>query len=799
MRRSPAPAQRSAGGARFRRKAGLAVVAALATAAFAARARAEDSPEANAAPAEDAPKVTWKARVEPGAVAPGGQGTLILEASLLKGVHVYATAKMLKVAPKAASGVSYGTPERSKPLNWTNPELPGDPPEDVYFDRIELKVPFTLASDAASPTPVGAAVTFSYCDEQECFPEVGVALGGEVPGPGGAAPPSPTPGGMALDPPAPPPPPGPPVEPPKEVTKVAIAPIDAGGAVVEAWWTPGVVKAVFKPHPHAHVYLRGAQDGMPVSLDGVSTDLKWDAAEVPEGEQSEEPVEASITYVVPPGTEDRAGQEVRVRLAWATCDDSGQCNAPERRIVTFTKEGAKVEIPVAVPRAPSGPTGERIPAAGRIYPDDPEDDGGRIEEKNWIEEKWERWGFLVLGLLFATGIGLAFTPCVLPLIPITVSIVGGGRADMPKARLVVLLTSYVAGLSLTFGVGGLLAGLLGGSVSTAFESPYFLWGLAGVFVFLSLGMFGVYELQPPQWMTRLQGGAKGGSVIGAFVLGSLAAFIASPCTGPVIVGMLVFTAKAGNAVIGFLMFLFLGLGMGAVLFAAGALNLLAKPGPWMVWVRYTFGVIMVAAALYYLASAERLVPPWLFAVGFALAVGVGVAVARHLVRGEGEEVPRAAKRGAILAVLLAAVTGLVAVMTRPPGGELGWVVVKDREALVAEVDKARAEGKSVVVDVWATWCAYCKKYDSVIEEDAELKKGFSRLRMIRIDVTEASEKERTDSLREAVGIPGGQPHMVFVTPKGFVRRSLTVKGWMGSDVVKELRERLQKLGALKEP
>src|SRR5439155_2706666 len=130
---------------------------------------------------------------------------------------------------------------------------------------------------------------------------------------------------------------------------------------------------------------------------------------------------------------------------------------------------------------------------------------------------------------------------------------------------------------------------------------------------------------------------KGGNVVGAFLFGGMAALIASPCTGPVIAGMIVFTAQSGNAALGFLMFVVLGLGMGAVFFAAGSLNLVMRPGPWMVWVRYGFGVLLVATALYYLRSAERISTWGVLAIGFSAAALVALGIGRHLTSKEGED------------------------------------------------------------------------------------------------------------------------------------------------------------------
>jgi thiol:disulfide interchange protein DsbD len=334
----------------------------------------------------------------------------------------------------------------------------------------------------------------------------------------------------------------------------------------------------------------------------------------------------------------------------------------------------------------------------------------------------------------------------------------------------------VAGLSVAFGTLGLVASLGGSSMSAAFVTPAATWAIAGIFALLAFGMMGVYEMQPPQWLMKVQGGAqgRGGSIVGAFLLGAVAAVLASPCTAPVVAGLLVFTAKEGNAVLGFIMFATLGLGMGAVLFAAGALNFAMRPGPWMVWVRYAFGVLLVGVALYYVANSELLSPVGVFVGGFAIAALAWFLIAWHLMRKEGAQRPEAQKRGFQVALLLVAITASVAFLTKPAPG-LEWTKVADVEHVKREVASARASGQPVVVDIWATWCFYCKRYESLINADDGLRAGFEKMKRLKIDVT---NDERND-LRRALGMRRGQPQMIFLDGQGRILQSAHLEGWQG--------------------
>jgi thiol:disulfide interchange protein DsbD len=326
-------------------------------------------------------------------------------------------------------------------------------------------------------------------------------------------------------------------------------------------------------------------------------------------------------------------------------------------------------------------------------------------------------------------------------------------------------------------------------VEAAFRNPGVIWGFAGFFLLMAFGMMGVFELQPPAFLEKARGGAqrKSGTIIGSFLLGAVAAVIASPCTGPVIVSMLAVTTKAGDPFLGFALFFTLGLGLGAVLFAAGSMNLLLRPGPWMVWVRYVFGILLAGVALYYVANSGLVSSTALFVGGFAIALFSWWAIARHLVKREGEQ-PRVANvRGAIIAVLLILTTGAVGLLTRPGGATPeGWIKVRDVAHLREEVDRARREGKAVVVDVWAIWCTYCKAYDKVIENDPYLRDAFDRMVRLKIDV----EKDPRLDLRAAVGLPSNQPLMAFFDTQGRIRRAADVLQWYGAEAASELRKRV---------
>ncbi len=561
-----------------------------------------------------------------------------------------------------------------------------------------------------------------------------------------------------------------------------------------------IATVLFTPDRGYHLYMPGWEGGeIPVEVTPLPDEgITWnEPAYEDEGDEITKPYAVTVHF-----TRD-GGKRLRIKASWQACDN--MCNSGDAVLVAEWVDASAVPPETSPVPVPVTPAVESPPSAPPLAPGERRTDPPTEETPFpvvhgdvlpgaatatgtafMVKGSW----FATLLLVFGFGVGLAFTPCVLPIIPLTISVIGGGAAGKAsRGRLTVMLTAYVLGLALTYGAAGAVSGSLGKAVDldAAFRMPVVVWAIAIFFLVLAAGMLGVFELQPPAWMERIRGGAaqKSGTLLGAFLLGALAAVIASPCTGPFVVAMLTYVATTGSAWTGFLLFFTLGLGMGAVFFAAGSLNLLARPGPWMVWVRYAFGVILVGVALYFLANAGVLTRVPLFVAGFAIALLTWALVERHLVKGEGERVAVARKRGALLAVSLAVVTGVVAHLTAMPEETLSWTRVKDVAELQAEVDRARAQSRPVIVDVWATWCGNCKDFDHVMETHASLRTKLADFVRIKIDETD----DKLPELRRAVGLPEqGQPRMAFIDPRGRIRRALDVAGLFQGDADLNARE-----------
>lgn len=736
-----------------------------------------------------------KASTEPAALAPGGSGTLVIEATLFEKLHIYATERggqqALTWKPIAVEGVTYDIAKAklSSHHEYVDPNF-GDT-FDVFETSFTIRVPVTVSTSVAAGTEVGVAVSYAGCTDEICYPPVKdqaakVALGGAGPAVvpangGGDAPANPN---VAANP----------------VKRKFQATFEksGGAAKVELSDDKSKVIVTFTPEFGHKLYrppLPGeSPEGKPVSVKPVeSQGVTWGEFEIEPGTYEESPftVEVPITF-------DETAREAVLDIEWQACTTGkfGTCLSPVPvKLSVVVGEGKGGESPdEPVPPTPPAP-----PTTGDVIFEVVRGDDIAASKDNYVQEFYKKYGLLVLLVVFGLGVGLAFTPCVLPIIPITVAVVTGGRTDLPRKRLLGLLSTYVAGMACTFGVVGAISALAGGSMSAAFQIPAVIWGIAGLFAALSFGMLGVVELQPPQWMTRMQGSAqqKGGSFVGAALLGALMALVASPCTGPFIVGMAVLTTQTGSPAFGFALFASMGLGMGAVMFAFGALNFALRPGPWMVWVRYGFGMLLFGGALYYVADGQLLVPPALYIVGLVVAALAWFLVSRHLVKAEGETPRIARSRGMKVGIMYLAATALVALLTRvPPLPDnvdpklVAFETVQDVDHLKRAVAESVQERRPTVIDVWGTWCHNCKVYSQFIIEDAQLRHEFSKVRRLKIDISE----DNRDDLRDALGIPRTiQPFFVFIDGKGRIRRAADVDRWYGEkeDSKEALIERLQ--------
>jgi thioredoxin:protein disulfide reductase len=381
---------------------------------------------------------------------------------------------------------------------------------------------------------------------------------------------------------------------------------------------------------------------------------------------------------------------------------------------------------------------------------------------------------VALGLIFAGGILTAMTPCVFPLIPITLAIFGA-KPEAGRTRAFLLALTYTFGMAALFSALGVAAVLGGKAFGSSLGNPWLMSGIAIVLVALSLSMFGIYEITVPAFMAARLQNVGGAGFAGAFGMGLVAGVLAAPCTGPVLSAILVYVATIQSVPKGAgLLFVYaLGVGVPFVFLATFSMKL-PKSGPWMDAVKSVLGLALVSLAFSYVRDAfpdvrtaleEPAAVP--YAAGArALAVAFGVLIGAINRSFHGSTADRALK----LAGTLLVVAGASYRAAAASGGVLEWT-----RDLDSAVKTAAAEKRPVLIDFFADWCEACKELDRKVYPDARVQAAAKRFVRVKIDGT--NDSDALDKLYERYGVQA-LPTVTFVDSKGTVLKDPKVTGYL---------------------
>ena len=367
---------------------------------------------------------------------------------------------------------------------------------------------------------------------------------------------------------------------------------------------------------------------------------------------------------------------------------------------------------------------------------------------------------LSLLIIFLGGLALNLTPCIYPLIPITIGFFVA-QGDGSSRWVFVLSLFYVLGMACTYSILGTAAALTGGLFGSALQNPLILIFIACVLVGLSLSMFGVYEITMPAFLNRIAGKSTQG-VLGAFLMGLTVGILAAPCIGPFIIGLLSYVGRQGDPVIGFRTFFVLALGMGTpFLFLAvisGSLKKLPRSGEWLVWVKKIFGFVLLGMAVYfvrYLISNELY---WLLQASIAAAGSIYLGWIET--SGKGLRGFRGIKWATGITGLL-----LSSYLVLAPGHlfshrqGIQWLEYDEKL-----LQKAIAQSKPVIIDFTADWCIPCRELEERTFSSPVVIAKAKQFVTVRVDLTHATRPE-SRSLMERYRIKG-VPTVVFLDQRG---------------------------------
>jgi thiol:disulfide interchange protein DsbD len=480
----------------------------------------------------------------------------------------------------------------------------------------------------------------------------------------------------------------------------------------------------------------------------------------------------------------QAGESI-LEVHYQGCSDDGFCYPPQTKQVkvsidknlSLTDVSIEEEAPIIAAPA-SSPTDE----VEQVFSSD-----------SWV---------LIVLSFFGFGLLLAFTPCVLPMVPILSGIIVGHGKDISTRKAFFLSLSYVLSMSFTYAVVGAVVALMGNNLQIAMQSPWAIGIFSIIFVLLSLSMFNVYELRLPlslqSKLANVTRGQSSGHYIGAAIMGSLSTLILSPCVTAPLIGALGYIAHTGNIVLGSVALFFLGLGMGTPLLLIGtsAGKLLPKAGRWMNGVKIFFGIVLLAMAVYLLS---RILPPVIVMVLWScLFIFSGVFLGA-LTRSRSNAAKFMQAAGIILLVyglliLIGASKGGTnplqplamnqgANINHPPGTKVVRTIAELKSAM------ENSQGKPIMLDFYADWCSSCKVIAATTLQNPQVLDALSHVLVLKVDLS-ANNLETKELLRHFNVV--APPSFLFIDSSGKELLNLRLVGEISGE---RLIENLNKVRA----
>ena len=553
-----------------------------------------------------------------------------------------------------------------------------------------------------------------------------------------------------------------------------------------------------------HTYAPGEELGVPIEI--VPKDapgIEWGEPEFPPHFTKNYPMlggdvklyEGEIQIVVPGKVTSEEGRRTSfvVEVSYAACTDTA-CLLPQSEALAGTWAAPGSE-PAAAGGSPTAPATTAPPSssapAGPAKGDDA--DFGRSLEGG------------LLGALFVAylwGLAASLSPCVYPMIPVTIAFFGGkGEGERSRSKKVALAVTYVAGIVLSYAVVGVVAARVGRDLGSLMANPFVVGGVAAVLIGMGLSLFGLFEMRIPSSLQQKLGSVEGDGLIGAFLTGAVMGLVAAPCVGPFAASILLYVAQRGEVVTGFLALGSFGAGIGTLfLVLALGVSELPSSGMWLIQVKKVFGYVLIGAGYYYVSL---LVPAGIGLAGWGLYLTIGGTMGGALE--PAEDSGMRAWKGLALAALVAGLYLVVAGVSQraplqgvssggaavaaSPAGEVRWL--HDIDSATAQ---AKAEGKPIFVDFYADWCIPCKQMEREVFPDATVRAELAAFVPAKLDCTDPDSPAaqlKTQGLGSLA-----MPYLAVFDAQGRPRPDLSHSGYLGVDEFRELLARARReLGA----
>ncbi|MBU0994655.1 MAG: protein-disulfide reductase DsbD [Proteobacteria bacterium] len=416
------------------------------------------------------------------------------------------------------------------------------------------------------------------------------------------------------------------------------------------------------------------------------------------------------------------------------------------------------------------------------------------KEKNPFQKAADRFGLIgVVLAAFIWGFLASLTPCVYPMIPVTMSVIGAGSAGSAM-RGFLLSSVYVLGLSLTYAIMGTIAALTGGLFGELTGSPVLRVFVSALFVLMALSMFDIFFVQMPSSISSKLQKISGKGFAGVFLVGAVAGLVVGPCVGPMLVSLLVYVATLGNIFQGFFMMWSFALGLGLLFLVigtfSGILASLPKAGAWMEKVKYLFGMMMFGVALYF-------VKPLISENIYMLSVGM-IFLGTGVFSGGFDKMEAASpvtgklwKTIGVFFLLWGAsiIYQVVDIMNHGPQE------IEHHNPLIWQEDEASAlsfakeQNRPLLIDFYAEWCASCKKLEQVTFSDEDVRSELGRFDLLRVDATDSNATRVKHLLRKYNVI--GLPTIIFVNASGDLQKDKTITDYVSPKTFLETIRQVQ--------